>query len=44
MRQHTVTAMAMMMEMCMCICDMRMTFCAYLSDVLSISDVNSCIA
>lgn len=42
-KQNTITT-TMMMEMCMWACGMCMTYCAYLSDVLSISRVNPCAA
>ncbi len=39
MKQRTNIVTAMMMEMCKC-----KTCCAHLSDVLSVSRVNSCAA
>ncbi len=42
-KRNTITT-TMMMEMCMWTCSMCMAFCAYFSDVLSISRVNLCAA
>lgn len=44
MEKRTDTANTMMTEMCMWSCRMRMTCCAYISDMFSISEVNLCAA
>ena len=44
MKKRTDITNTMMMEMCMQTCPMCMICCAYISDVLSIWDVNPCAA
>lgn len=44
MKKRTAITTTMMMEMCMWACSMCITFCAHLSDVLSISKVDYCAA
>jgi len=44
MKQRTNIVTTMIMEMCMWTCRMCMTFCAHLSDALSVSRVTPCTA
>lgn len=44
MKKRTAITVTMMMEMCMRTCSMCMTFCAYLSDMFSISNAKHCAA